>query len=287
MPPRKSSKRKPSMAKAKAMVAKSTKSRAKLNMDTFYCAAKTVQNVTPQQGVSVANYIYGGFSLMGGLLFQNAEFNFYRLQFDKFRVNSISVKWIPKANVMDQTVAQNDQFNTSGDGKVHTVIDRDSIAPSSIAALSRYPSYRASSIMKQWSRRYNVTYPTGVWMDCQNPALNTQVQETLGLNGTVTFYAENFLEDNYEVWNEPVAAFEVTWGIVFQGKTSGSLGFAVDENGEVTSVTITPVSATTQLEPSRLTNVRGSIKDTRTLNEVVEAVIDDQGNETGVTLGGE
>jgi len=277
MPPRKYAK-KPSMKKAKKMVAKKTKARSKKNMDTMFLAAKTLQNVVPTQGLGVANYVYGGNTIIGGNLLLNAEFNFYRLQYDKFRVNSVTIKWIPKANVLDQASGQNDgAYNLSGDGKIHTVIDRDSLAPSSVAALSRYPSYKAMSIMKTWSRRYNVTYPPNVWLDCQNPSGNQQVYETLGLAGTITWYAENFLEDNYEVFNEPIAGLEVTWGVVFQGKTSGSLAFGLDESGGVTSVTITPVAPSSFRTQTPLTNVRGSIADTRTADEVTEVPITDQG----------
>jgi len=277
MPPKSS--RKPSMRKAKKMVTKSHKARAKKNMDTFFLKAKSLYNVTPKQGVSVANYVYGTAPLVqGGSLTSNAEFNLYRLQYDRYRVNSVSVKWIPKANVFDQANAQQDAiYNATGDGAIHTCIDRDGPAPSSTAAISRYPSYKKMSIMKTWTRTYAVKYPTGVWLDCQDPVGATQVLATMGCGGSVNWYAENFLEDNYEVFNEPVAALEISWNIVFQGKTSASLTFATDDNGLVIGVTMTPFELGTLLPPTPLQNVRGTIADTRTQDETTEVPIDDQG----------
>lgn len=278
MAPKFNKKKKPSMAKAKQMVTKQRKTKAKKNMDTFFLKARTVLNVVPSQGTSVANYTHGLAQLLGGNLGTNAEFQFYRLQYDRFRVNSVIIKWTPKANVLDQASGQDDaKFNLTGDGMIHTVVDRDGQAPSSIAAMSRYPSYRKYSIMKKWSRTYSTTYPQSIWLDCQDPFGNTQLISTLGLGGTVTWYGENFLEDNYEVWNEPIAEISLEWNIVFQGKTSGTLTFETNEAGEVTSVQIKPVDMTANLPLTPLINVRGTIRDTRTDNEVTETVIDDQG----------
>jgi len=275
MPPKT---RKPSMRKAKRMVAKSHKSKAKKNMDTFFLKAKSIYNVVPSQGAYVANYVMGYAPLLGGNLLNNAEFNLYRLQYDKYRVNSVTAKWIPKANVLDQANAQGDgSYNLTGDGAIHTCIDRDGQAPSSTAAISRYPSYSKKSLMKTWSRTYSIKYPMGVWLDCQDPAGNTQLISTLGLAGGVNWYAENFLEDNYEVFNEPVAALELSWSVVFQGKTSASLTFATDDSGLVIGVTMTPFQLGTTLAPTPLTNVRGTIADTRTADEITEVNIDDQG----------
>lgn len=277
MPPKRS--KRPSMRKAKRMVTKLHKSKAKKNMDTFFLKCKTELNVVPTQGATVANYVYGLAPLLsGGNLLNNAEFNLYRIQYDKYRVNSITAKWIPKANVLDQANGQADgSYNLTGDGAIHTVIDRDGVAPSSTAALSRYPSYKKFSIMKKWSRSYSIKYPMGIWLDCQDPVGNAQVVATLGLGGGITWYAENFLEDNYEVYNEPVAALELSWNIVFQGKTSASLSFATDDTGLVIGVTMTPFQLGTTLPLSTLTNVRGTIADTRMVDETSDVPIDDQG----------
>lgn len=277
MPPSKMYKKKPSLAKAKKMVTKYKSKRAAKNMDTFFLRAKSLFNVVPLQGTSVANYVYNAAAALGGNLLSNAEFVFYRMQYDKFRVNSVTVKWTPKANVLDQAAGQDDaHYNLVGDGMIHTCLDRDGAAPSSIAAISRYPSYRKFSVMKKWSRTYKTIYPAGVWLDCQAPFDNTQVQQTLGLLGGVTWYAENFLEDNYEIFNEPIAEASFEWNVVFQGKTSGALGFNIVD-GVVTGVYITPVAAGDILAVSPLQNVRGTIDDKRTIDEVTEVKITDQG----------
>jgi len=256
----------------------SKKAKAARNMDTFFLKAKSIYNAVPKQGVAVANYLYGFAPLLGSNLLNNAEFNLYRLQYDKYRVNSVTVKYIPKANVMDQASGQLDAlYNLTGDGALHICVDRDSQAPSSTAAISRYPSYMKKSIMKTWSKSYTVKWPTNVWLDCQGPTDNTQISQTLGLGGGVTWYGENFLEDNYEIYNEPVAALELSWSVVFQGKTSASLSFATDENGIVIGVTMTPFQLGVTLEQSPLQNVRGTIADTRLVDEANDVPIDDAG----------
>jgi len=277
MPKYPKSTKKPSMAKAKQMVTKQRKKRASKNMDTFFLKAKTLLNVVPAQGVSVANYSYGLAQLCGGNFINNAEFVFYRLQYDKYRVNSVTIKWTPKANVFDLGHANDDgTYNLTGDGMIHTAIDRDGQAPSSIAALSRYPSYRKFSILKKWQRTYSIKYPVGIWLDCSDPFGNTSLISSLGLGGSVTWYGENFLEENYEVLNEPIAEISIEWNVVFQGKTTGSLTFT-KSGGEITGVTITPVLVENNLALSPLTNVRGSVADTRTQDEATEVSITDQG----------
>ena len=148
--------KKPSMAKAKSMVGKQHKAKAKKNMDTFFFKSKVTAAITPTQGVTVANYIYNTFTLdpagNGSAYTNNAEFQLYRSMYDKFRVNSVKVTFTPKANVLDQVNNNNDAtLNTTGDGMVHHVVDRDSVAPSNIARLTRYPSYRKTSVLKSFT----------------------------------------------------------------------------------------------------------------------------------------
>lgn len=280
--------KKSAMKQAKRMVTKQHKAKAKRNMDTFFLKTKDTAVILPQQGGLVANYIYQQFQLDPTGAFaayiQNAEFNLYRLQYDKFRVNSVKVTFIPKANVLDQAQAQNDAFNTTGDGAIHSCIDRDSIAPSSIAKISRYPSYRKHDIKKTWSRSYSVRYPTGVWIDCQSPATFSMAKE-LGLTGGITCYAENVLEDNYELWNEPWATVLVETNIVFQGKVSSSLVGQYNEGGQLTGIVVSNDAFVTNLPLTPLRNVRGSLSNdthyykTGTSGDLsgVEVAINDQG----------
>lgn len=284
MPPRYRKSKKPSMAKAKGMVTKQRKAKAKKNMDTFFFKSKVTAQITPLQGVAVANYIFNAFTLdpnnnsNTAAYINNAEFNLYRGMYDKFRVNSVKVTFTPKANVLDQNVAQQDAtLNLTGDGMVHHCIDRDGLAPSNVARISRYPSYRKTSVLKKFSRVYSVKYPTGVWIDCDAPA-NFTMSKELGLTGGVTIYAENILEDNYEVWNEAWASVLIEHNIVFQGKTSGTLAGVYDASGNMTGVTVGFTTNDPNVPITPLKNLRGTLDaDKRTDNEVTETAITDSG----------
>lgn len=274
---------KPSMAKAKRMVTKQHKAKAKKNMDTYFLKTKNTVTVTPSQGVAVSNYFYQAYTLDPGntggtaLYLQNAEFLLWKLQYDKFRVNSVKITVVPKANVLDQATHGSDSvLNSSGDGLVHTAIDRDGLAPSSKAIITRYPSYRKYSVLKPFSRSYAIKYPTGIWADCDNIGAFSMAKE-LGLTGGITLYAENILEENSEVFNEPWATITVEYSIVFQGKTSNSLS-GVYQDGELVGVTISKVDPTVMLELSPQANVSGTLSsDTRTQDDQTQIAITDLG----------
>jgi len=244
------------------MVTKNRKQKAKKNMDTFFLKTKTLLTLTPAQGVTVSNYIYGGFVMnpVSGTNFftNNAEFNLYALQYDKFRVNSVTLIVRPKASVLDQTNAQNDaNFTLTGDGMIHTCIDRDGLAPSSIAVISRYPSYKKYRVDQKFSRTYSIKYPTGIWLDTDNPA-GFSMSKELGLTGGVTIYAEDLLEDSREVFNEPWAEVEVQYNIVFQGKTSNKLsGVYVD--GNLVGVTINKIDVNIMRPLTEPQAIRGTL----------------------------
>ena len=275
--------RKMKLAKAKQVVTKNRKAKAKKNMDTFFLKTKNMVIVTPVQGGTVANYIYAQFTLdptgqNAQMYTGNAEFQLYRLQYDKFRVNSVKVTVTPKANVFDQANNNNDaQLNTLGDGLIHTCLDRNSIAPSSRVVISRYPSYRKYSVLKPFSRSYSIKYPTGVWLDCASPNTFNLATE-LGLRGGITMYAENILEDNYEVTNEPWATIVVEYNIVFQGKVSNHLVGQYDLSGNLTGVAIQAIKPSDSLALSPLKNIGGTLdQDTRTTSEILEQPVDDLG----------
>lgn len=280
-------KTKPSMKTAKAMVTKQRKQKAQRNMDTFYLKAKNEGTIVPKQGVTVANYVYWAVDLdpynsknFGLSHINNAEFQLYKKMYDKYRINSLRVTVTPKANTFDVATAQNDSsFTLSGSGVIHTCIDRDSVAPSNISAITRYPSYRKYSTLKKFSRSYAVKYPQGVWIDCQqnNPVGNFGLSNELGLGGTVTMYAENFVEESLEIFNEPWAEVVVEYGIVFQGKTQGQLSFEFDEDGKVKSVCIEDHDVTESL-PITEPKPRGTIADLRIVDDTTDMSVTDKGN---------
>lgn len=270
--------KKPSMAKAKKMVAKQRKTKAKKNMDTFFFVSKVTAAITPSQGNIItgpANYIYNSFTLdpagNGSAYTNNSEFQLYRSMYDKFRVNSVKVTFTPKSNVLDQANNNNDTaYNTTGDGLVHHVVDRDSVAPSNIARMTRYPSYRKTSVLKKFSRTYSVKYPMGVWIDCDSPT-QFAVSRELGLQGGVTIYAENILEDSGEVYNEPWASVLVEHRIVFQGKTQGLLKGVYDASNNLVGVTSEFTSNDPNLTESPLLNIRGTLDSDKRLTDTATA----------------
>jgi len=247
------------------MMAKRTKSMAKKNMDTFFLRCSVDAALVPSQGVLVSNYVYGYFPLVAAnptSVWNNADFLFYNSIYDKVRVNSITVKMIPKANVFDQANANNDtNLNLTGNGLVHTVVDRNGTGPSNVGALTRYPSYRKHSVMKPITRTYKVSYPKGMWLQTGSsptgPAGNISLIAQLGLNGGVTVYGEDLLEDKLEVFNEPWASATLTYDCVFQGKT----GAAIKVNNDGT-FTFTPNSIIPNAALSPILGLGGTIADT-------------------------
>jgi len=270
--------RKPSLKTAQKVVTKSRAKKAKKNMDTFFFKSKVTATITPQQGALVANYIYNSFTLdptgAAAAYMSNAEFSLYRGLYDKFRVNSVKVTFTPKANVLDQANNNNDTaLNATGDGKIHHCIDRDGLAPSSISRISRYPSYRKTSVLKPFTRIYSVKYPTGVWIDCDSPSTFSMSKE-LGLSGGVTIYAENILEDSGEVYNEPWASVLVEHNIVFQGKVSGVLSAVYDQQDptKLVGVSLGYTTSDPNLAQSPLRNVRGTLDTDKRLTDTATAI---------------
>lgn len=284
MPPR--TQKQPSkktMAKARRQMAKTRKSKAARNMDTFFYKAKSSIQVLPKQGVTVANYVYNQIALMDSSTTwsctQLAEFKLYASLYDKVRINSVKVRVVPKANVLDQVNAQNeDALNVSGSGMAYHVIDRDGIAPSNVSALLRYPSVKRTSVLKPFTRSYAIRWPTGTWLDCQNIYSETSVLQRLGCFGGITVYAENILEEQLELFNEGWATFEMEWNCVFQGKTSAAL--SLTEDG---SIKVTPHDTIANLVPSDVLPVYGGFVSTTTDNDGATVEISDRGDHSGPT----
>lgn len=237
--------------KVKSMMAKQTKAKAKKSMDTKFVQCVTNFTLVPQQGATVANYIYNNFQLLADptqalAVTGTEEFKIHQAMYDKVRINSIRIVVTPKANTMDATRAQADtNYTLIGDGLVHSAIDRDGTLPwassgtSMISAWQQYSSYKPFSQLKKFSRSYSVRYPTGIWLDAQNLFEDTTLLKRLGLTGCIGLYSQNFVEDRNEILNEPYASVAVYYNCVFQGQKA--MLQSVDASG---NVIFTPVEST-------------------------------------------
>lgn len=231
--------KKPTLRKAKKVVSKALQKARVNNLDTYSLRCVTNVAVTPQQGSTVSNFIYGYFPLLQtGTpntydVRNNPDFTLYRALYDRVRVNRVTIKVTPKANVLSQGEAQADgNFNVTGDGVVHTAIDRDSAVPVALDGFRKMSSYKQYSVMKKFQRSYSVRWPTSQWLDTGAfLSTDTQITRTIGCSGGITIYAENLLEDSGELLNEPWAMVEVIYDCVFQGKTMKNV--TVDEHGAV------------------------------------------------------
>lgn len=267
---------KPTMRKAKKMVAKYKAKKARKGMDTLFQRCRTEATLVPVQGLTVSNYIYNYWSLIGtgaNTLYDNAQFQQNALIYDKYRVNRVKITFTPKANVLDAYLAQDDNVATlAGSGVIHTCLDRDGAGPSSVAQMVQRASYRKYSLLKKFSRSYSIKYPVNTWFDCTGdrfgPNNQNQIVQTLGCNGGVTIYAENLIEDDSEIFNEPWAECVVEWDVVFQGRVPPKTTFLLDGSGNVAGYSITPNDPAEQKPQSLSASIRGTLRDTRLVDTV-------------------
>lgn len=255
--------RKVGLKKARRVIDKVQAKKRKQNSDTMSLLCKSQFDIVPQQGLNVSNYISQFFSLLPDADFlsivDNADFTLYRNLYDRFRVNSMLVQWTPRPNVLDQVNAQADTVMHLGDNLLHYAADRDGRAPSNIGSMMKYSSYFKIACLKKHSRKYSVSYPRGIWLDTSAPTDKSQLSKGIGLQGGISVYGENFVEDGGEVWNEPLGTFTVWWRVVFQGKTSGKISY----NEETQEVCIKPAE-TLPLKPvNPIYTKHGTIADTR------------------------
>lgn len=254
--------KKVSYAKAKRTMEKVNKKKKAKNMDTFSLTVKTSALMVPVQGVTVSNYVYTTVPLMNSTLYtgvtQNSEFILYRNMYDQVRINSVMVKVTPKANVLDQVYSQDNSLTTTGDGLFHTIIDRDAPGATSIQAWSKYPSYRKFNQKKSFSRKYNISWPKGIWLDTANLYDDMSLLKQVGALGGIYLYAENVLEDVGELINQPLADIHIYYNVVYRGKTAGALSYDFETGG----ISVRPNDTLPLLTPTPFVNVRGSINDT-------------------------
>jgi len=193
----------------------------KKNMDTKFLRVTAYSQVFPHQGALVSNYIYSFIPLMpttaNTWVLAEPQVKVHQTLYDEMRVNRMTVRYVPKANTLDQAAAQNDAFNVSGNGMYYTAVDRDGPGPYDLAAIQQYPSVRATSILKPCTRKYGVRWSNGEWLDTANPLVDLNILKRVGALGGCTQYAENILEDQLEVINEPWGTVQITWDLVFRG----------------------------------------------------------------------
>lgn len=212
------------------------------NLEIVHQTIKTNSVVNPSQGTAISNYVYwmnsaspylsGGQSVSNSLI-QTPEFALYRQMYDQFRVHSVNIKVIPRANFTEQNALVALSANTTlGRNVFYSVEDRDGIAPSSIAALKKYSSVKTHRCDKSMSRTYNVKYSGDGWFDCQKPQFQMEIQTNLGLDGGITFYGESLMETLNQQTNPIWADMEVTYQLSFRGKALVSI--VVGKDGEVT-----------------------------------------------------
>jgi len=255
--------KKPALSKAKRVVAKAQRRAGKSNKDTFTTKCVTESTMIPVQGISASNYIYTTVPLFAQAstigFWQNAKFQLYRKLYDQYRVTSVKIRVMPKGNVLDQYHAQADSLNNSGDGLIHTVIDREGPTSMNIQQMTRYPSYKKYSVLKPFTRTYSIKYPAETWYQSREQypdslALTTQI----GGIGGIYIYAENVLEDAAEVFNEPWGTIICEYNVVWRGGMTSVFGY----DPEADTVTLVPPTATTLPVPSQLSGLKGTIADT-------------------------
>lgn len=245
------------VVKSRRIRRKPTKrAKAMKNQDTFSLITRSRATLVPSQGALVSNYIY----IFGKLIdndaaigvLKNAEYRVFQNLYDQVRINKVVLKVKPRANMLSLDQAQNDAFNNSGDNIIHTCIDRNSNPTQNVDVFQRYSSYKKYSVLKPFTRAYSITYPTGVWLDCRSELVDLTLLQRLGAFGGVFAYAENIIEDNLELFNEPWASVEWEYHCVFRGKSIPTVTFGA---GGV--MTITPPEELPAPVGSTLINVRG------------------------------
>lgn len=246
--------------------AKHKKRQARNNTDTLFVPVDVTGILKPQQGVTVSNYLSWFPQLLADpsstISVQNAnKFMVHAIMYDKVRINSMTLRIVPKANTLDQATAQNDATLTlTGDNMIHTCVDRNNCPPADITSLAQYSSYKAYDSKKPFVKTYKVVYPKGVWLDTLKGKIDqtdTTLLKKLGLLGGIYLYAENFVEDVGEIFNEPWANFRITYNCVFMGKSLPNLSASYNEDGSIKSLSLKPIENLTNPDQTLPTDVKG------------------------------
>lgn len=182
---------------------------------------KTNAVLYPIQGGTVSNYIYQYLSPRhdpAGIVSvtQLPEFLLWAKMYDRFRINAVHMRVIPRANVnLTLDTVDNSQNNSSG--VYYVAQDRDGAAPSSVRGIKRYAGCKTYSMLKGCKSTYKLKYPKAFWFDSQDPNQANQqgIVESLGLQGGITIYGENFPEPAGSITNNYWADMEITFDVSF------------------------------------------------------------------------
>lgn len=206
----------------------------------------------PVQGITVSNYLYDYISPRldtGSMINVNQmnEFKMLALVYDRFRVNSVSVRYVPRANVMQVYDSVDGSLNM-GAGVVYVAQLRDGKGPSHPSQLKRIKGCKTYSILKPFTSTYKVKYPKSVWLDCgdSNQANQQGLVEAIGLQGGITVYGENFPETPGTVSNNAWYDVEITFNCTFNTYNPKSL------SSDGTGIKIDTQDAKPNYEPSRV-----------------------------------
>lgn len=188
--------------------------------------------LTPTQGVSVSNYLYAYLSPRhdpAGVVTapQLPEFGLWSKMYDRFRINSCSIKIIPRSsvNLVANTI---DESQNNGLGVYYVAMDRDGQCPSNVQAIKRYRGCKVFKTTSGCYMKYKVKYASNTWFDTSDPNQSNQqgLVETLGLQGGITIYGENFPEPSGNIFNRVWADYEVVFDVSFNTYNPRNISFA-------------------------------------------------------------
>lgn len=215
---------------AKKHVRKARKSAAKRKataqgLDQVRRSFKMTTALTPGQGVQVSNYIRSFVSPQPGATSgtvswsTNPEVRLFRSMYDRYRINSVGIRIIPRANVQ-LAIGVGGSSQNNSQGVYYVAMDRDSAVGGAVNQIKRLKSVKCYSQLKGCRHTYSVKYPKAVtWdtlQDFDSPASGTKnAMEALGIYGGITIYGENFPENADRLLNNIWADMELTYNMTF------------------------------------------------------------------------
>lgn len=220
--------RKSSTKRSKRVVKKrSVRKATAQGLDLVHKSFKMTSALTPGQGVSVSNYIRSFVSLAPGATAgtlswsTNPEVRMFRSMYDRFRINSVSIKIIPRANVQ-LAIGVGGSSQNNSQGVYYVAMDRDSAVGGAVNQIRRLKSCKVKSQLKGYKGTYKIKYPKGVtWdtlSDMDNGTLRPGIIDqmtALGIYGGITIYGENFPENADRLLNNIWADMELSYNMTF------------------------------------------------------------------------